>query len=427
MGAPSSASWLSTLILLCTTWRGAFAVVTFFGLAQAYAIRVAMSVAVVDIVKEFHYTGGQQGLILSAFYIGYMLPQLGAGWLAGRFGGYPIVLFGVLAPSVLTMLTPAAAGSFSALVLLRVLTGLCEGVTYPALHAMLAAWAPAAERATLLNVAWSGAFFGTATTFPLSGAIAGGTLRIPLLGSGWRAVFYVQGALGVLWAALFLGTCASTPEAHRWVSEAEKEHIAAGRSGGRGSPVGAARVPWRALVTNPVVWACVAAHVAHNYAFYLLLSEMPTYLKYQLNFDLSKAGAVSVLPYLACFAGANLGGGLADALISRGTPTLLVRRAWYAVGELLPAAALVTAGFASSPATVVVLLTLSVGISGISQTGFACTPLDTAPHLAGVWMAFQNTFACVLPRCTQAPPLLPPARALTPFVHATAPPPRTPS
>lgn len=154
-------------------------------------------------------------------------------------------------------------------------------------------------------------------------------------------------------------------------------------------------MPWRALVTNGAVWACVAAHFAHNYAFYLLLSEMPTFLKYQLNFNLASAGAVSVLPYLACFAGANLGGGLGDALIARGTPTLFVRRAWFAAGELLPAAALVTAGFATSASTVVVLLTISVGISGISQTGYACTPLDAAPHLAGVWMAFQNTFATI--------------------------------
>lgn len=389
MGAPSDASWFSTLILLTTTYRGWFALVIFFGLAQAYAIRVTMSVAVIDITKEFGYSSAQQGQLLSAFYIGYMLPQMGAGWLAGRFGGFNILLFGILAPSVLTMLTPAFAGSFGGLVALRILTGLTEGVTYPALHVMLAAWCPQAERATLLNVCWSGAYFGTATTFPLAGAIAGGTLALPLIGSGWRAVFYVQGALGVLWAALFLGVCASSPEAHRAISEDERAHILETRGGGKVGAGGAGVVPWRALLTNPTVWACAAAHVAHNYAFYLLLSEMPTYLKYQLGFNLANAGAVSVLPYLACFAGANIGGGIGDALIARGTPTLLVRRAWFAVGELLPAAALVTAGFLSDATVVIVLLTLSVGISGISQTGYACTPLDVAPHLAGVWMCVR--------------------------------------
>lgn len=393
MGAPSDASWFSTLILLTTTYRGWFALVIFFGLAQAYAIRVTMSVAVIDITKEFGYSSAQQGQLLSAFYIGYMLPQMGAGWLAGRFGGFNILLFGILAPSVLTMLTPAFAGSFGGLVALRILTGLTEGVTYPALHVMLAAWCPQAERATLLNVCWSGAYFGTATTFPLAGAIAGGTLALPLIGSGWRAVFYVQGALGVLWAALFALTCASTPAAHGWISPAERAHIEASTGGGGGGGKGRA-TPWRALVTSRAVWATVAAHFAHNYAFYLLLSELPTYLKFQLNFNLANAGAVSVLPYLACFAGANIGGFLGDFLIARGTlSTLAVRRTWFAVGELVPAACLVLAGFITSPATVVALVTISVGVSGISQSGYAVTSMDVAPHIAGVWMAFQNTFA----------------------------------
>jgi len=266
-----------------------------------------MSVAIIPLCKEFSFTSAQQGLILSAFYAGYMLPQLGAGWLAGRFGGFPIVLFGILAPSLLTLLTPAAArGGFSAVVALRVLTGLTEGVTYPALQAMLAAWVPAAERATLLNVAWSGAYLGTATTFPLAGAIAGGTLALPLVGAGWRAVFYVQGALGVLWAALFALTCASTPAQHKWVSAEERALIAAGANAGAGAGAGGARaVPWRALVSSRAVWATVFAHTAHNYAFYLLLSELPTYLKFQLDFNLANAGAVSVLPYLACFGAAR--------------------------------------------------------------------------------------------------------------------------
>ena len=84
---------------------------------------------------------------------------------------------------------------------------------------------------------------------------------------------------------------------------------------------------------------------------------------------------------------------MGDAAIARGVPTVFVRRLWYALGELVPAACLVAAGFVTDAAVVVVLVTLSVGVSGISQTGYACTSIDVAPHLAGVWMAFQNTFA----------------------------------
>jgi MFS family permease len=352
-----------------------------------------MNVAVVDIVKEYNYTSSDQGIILSSFYIGYMLPQLVAGYLAGRFGGFPIVLFGILVPSILTLITPYFAGTVISLVAVRILTGLAEGVTYPALHSMLAEWAPEAERSTLLNVCWSGAFFGTATTFPLAGSIANGNLVLPVIGSGWKAIFYSQGCLGIAWAVLFVLTCASTPARHRWISAAERELIEKGVTVKSMSSAGKGRVPWLALLTNRAVWSCVAAHFAHNYMFYLMLSEMPTYLKYQLGYDLAKAGAISVLPYLACFVGANVGGGISDYLIAQGTPKLFVRRLWFALGELLPATALISAGFIHSPTIAIVLITISVGVSGIAQSSYACTPLDVAPHLAGPWMAFQNTFA----------------------------------
>lgn len=62
---------------------------------------------------------------------------------------------------------------------------------------------------------------------------------------------------------------------------------------------------------------------------------------------------------------------------------------------MLPAAALVGMGYCSSKAAVVSLLTVAVGISGISGVGYACTPLDIAPALSGTIMGIQNTFATV--------------------------------
>lgn len=88
-----------------------------------------------------------------------------------------------------------------------------------------------------------------------------------------------------------------------------------------------------------------------------------------------------------------MGGAAGDAAISRKVPVLLVRRTAFFFGEVLPALGLVAMGFCDAEVPIVTLLTLSVGILGISGVGYACTPLDIAPKLAGTIMGVQNTFA----------------------------------
>lgn len=64
-------------------------------------------------------------MILGAFYYGYMVFQIPGGWLALRVGGARLFGAAVLAASVLTLLTPAAARwSPAALIVLRILEGL---------------------------------------------------------------------------------------------------------------------------------------------------------------------------------------------------------------------------------------------------------------------------------------------------------------
>ena len=67
------------------------------------------------------------GWVLSAFFYGYLLTQIPGGWLATRFGGKHVYGLGIVATSVLTLLTPLAA-EFSVwmLIAVRVLEGIFE-------------------------------------------------------------------------------------------------------------------------------------------------------------------------------------------------------------------------------------------------------------------------------------------------------------
>ena len=118
----------------------------------------------------FSWGPREQGWLLGAFFFGYVVTQLPGGRLAEKYGGKTLYGGGVLVTSVLTLLTPLAANtSIYLFVLVRVLEGLGEGVTFPVMHAMLAVWVPPAERSRMAGLVYSGAQAGTVLSLPISG------------------------------------------------------------------------------------------------------------------------------------------------------------------------------------------------------------------------------------------------------------------
>lgn len=61
-----------------------------------------------------------------------------------------------------------------------------QGVTYPAMMAMWARWAPPLERSRLMTLSGSGGSFGAFVALPLTGFLCEKL--------GWPAVFYLCGA-----------------------------------------------------------------------------------------------------------------------------------------------------------------------------------------------------------------------------------------
>ncbi len=82
---------------------------TFVSVFICYIDRVNISVAIIPMAKEFGWSMQTQGIVLSAFFAGYLLLQIVGGRLADRFGGKMVLAVGVLAWSLFTLLTPPAA------------------------------------------------------------------------------------------------------------------------------------------------------------------------------------------------------------------------------------------------------------------------------------------------------------------------------
>lgn len=84
---------------------------------------------------EFNWDTNTQGLVLGAFFYGYITTQIPGGWLAEVFGGKKLFGFGVLCTAVLTLLTPLAARwNLYVFIALRVVEGIGEVSVIISIH-----------------------------------------------------------------------------------------------------------------------------------------------------------------------------------------------------------------------------------------------------------------------------------------------------
>jgi MFS transporter, ACS family, solute carrier family 17 (sodium-dependent inorganic phosphate cotransporter), other len=367
-------------------WPRRFTVIGLFFLSTliCYVDRVNVSIAIIPMARDMGYSPATQGVVLSAFFWGYIVSQLAGGWMADRFGGKAVLGFGVACWSLATFVTPLAA-SFSLPLLLaaRVALGVGEGVNFPAIHSLAARWAPARERARALALNYTGIFLGTIA------ALLGSPPLI--LAYGWPAVFYVSGALGALWLAAWVFKGGNGPEDARGISAAEISLIASDRPALSRPP----SIPWAAILRERAVWAIVAAHVCNNWGFYILLLWLPTYLHQALHVPVARVGAYSLMPWAATFVVCNLAGWLSDWMRQRGMPVTAVRKIIQSAGFVLGAIPLVFLPRVTTPAAAVGLITISACCGAMSLAAFGVNHLDIGPRYAGILMGISNTAATV--------------------------------
>jgi len=290
-----------------------------------------------------------QGLILSSFYWGYVITHLPGGMLAERFGGKYSLGLGILSTAIFTLLTPVVVqwGEHIGLIVLRVLMGLGEGTTFPALNAMLAQWTPPEERSIIGSMVFAGAQLGTVLANSLSGVILHYTT--------WPAVFYVFGSIGLLWFVIWVLICYNNPYEHPFISEREvkylhermNEHVHA-----KPPPV-----PWRHMLTSAPVWALIAAQIGHDWGFFTMVTDLPKYMNSVLHYSIRDNGFVSSLPYLLmwfCSLGSSW---LADWMITRNIMSRTnVRKLGTTIASLGPGAFIIGASYAMCDSTLVVTM-----------------------------------------------------------------------
>ncbi|CAM6020223.1 unnamed protein product [Sphagnum balticum] len=342
--------------------------------------RVNMSIAILPMSAEFQWSPTIVGLVQSSFFWGYLLTQIAGGIWADSIGGKQVLGFGVIWWSIATIATPIAAQiGLPALLFVRACMGVGEGVAMPAMNNLLSRWVPVEERSRSLALVYSGMYLGSVTGLAFSPGL--------IHKFNWSSVFFSFGCLGALWFASWQKFAYSSPAEDPHITEAEKKLIL----GGREPEAPVENIPWGLLLSKPPVWALIICHFCHNWGTFILLTWMPTYYNQVLGFNLMESGMFSVLPWLTMALSANLGGWIADTLVSRGVSVTVVRKIMQSIGFLGPAFFLTQLTHIQSPPLAVLCMMCSQGSDAFSQSGLYSNHQDIGPRYSGVLLGMSNT------------------------------------
>jgi ACS family hexuronate transporter-like MFS transporter len=198
------------------------------------------------------------------------------------------------------------ARGFYSLLVSRFLLGAGEGGGFPAATKAVAEWFPARERSLAMGIINAGTAVGAVIAPPMIAAILGYT--------SWRWVFFLTGAIGLLWTLWWLRVY-HPAASHPLLSDAERVEIQEVLA-----PAAAdtASLPWTRLLSYTQVWGLVIAKFLSDAAWYFYLFWLPKYLYDARGFDIKQVGAYAWIPYAAAGVGCLLGGWFSGRLLQAG-------------------------------------------------------------------------------------------------------------
>ena len=302
--------------------RWTFVALVTAAIAISYFDRQTVSVAIAAIQRTIPISNQQFSYLQTGFLLSYaalyaiggrMLDKLGT-----RLGFLLIMLWWSLA-----CMLHGFATTFAWLLVMRFLLGMGEGGAFPAATRVVSEWLPPQERATAMGFINAGTAVGSLLAPPLIGLV--------LIYSGWRAVFFSAGAVGLLWVLWwtlsYRGNKAS-------ISMDANEMMEARRL--------AQRLSFREIVGLRAVQGLVFAKFMSDSAWYFMLFWLPKYLYDARGFDIKHVSYYAWIPYAASGIGSFLGGWSSSRLLRTGRSLNFSRKIVLGINAaMMPAVMLV--------------------------------------------------------------------------------------
>lgn len=291
--------------------------VIFAALVFNYLDRQIVAILKPVLKTEFDLDDSGYAMLINLFTVSYAVMYPVGGWLVDRFGPRTVMGIGIIGWS-LACIGGGMARTIGMFGLSRAMLGAAEPTNYPAQLKVVAVWFPGRLRATANSLCVAGGSIGAIVAPPLIAWVA--------IAYGWRNVFFIAGAVGLMIALAWWLIYRDPPQSIR--QDVEASIVKAD---------GGAKFTWPQLWRTRSLWGILLIRFVSDPVWYFCLFWLPGYLQEDSGLTLQQVGMVGWIPFLAADIGAIATAAWSDRMVRRGgTPLVSRKRMLTLVGLLAP-------------------------------------------------------------------------------------------
>jgi len=303
-----------------------------------------ISILAKPLIGGHYITAPILGLANGLFLVAFSFSNVFGGLLVDRLGAKRMMLGSTTWWGVFTALT-AIFFAGVAMVPMRILVGLGEGLQGPTCSKWVKEWFPTQERAMAGTIQNAGLWVGPLISGPLV---------------SW--LYLMSGSVSTPWLVLGLATLvialpviflfgSDRPEDHRFTNQAETTYIRE-----RQSLEHKLQMPTSTVLLNYRYWIVVFAWAGMATIFYGLTFWFPLYMEDVRHLSVRATGAFYAIPYLLMLVFAVSSSLLSDRLVRRAP--------FFAIGPILSAVLLLVATHMSAATPALLLISLGLAFNG---------------------------------------------------------------
>ncbi|GFY68793.1 putative inorganic phosphate cotransporter [Trichonephila inaurata madagascariensis] len=338
-----------------------------------------------EITGEFDWSPEIQGYVLGSSFLGYVITQMPGGMMAEKVSAKVTIILGVFISSVCQLISPFASWSSSYFLIgVQFIRGIGQGLIPAATCVLAANWLPINERGLLNTVMMSGFCVGA-----LLGGVATGALCSSSVLGGWPSVYYIFGALGVVFSIFLQLFLFESPKKHPRITNSELKYILQNQENNfeKRPPI-----PWRKLFTSMPFYALTIAMTGQFWASTHFVSVHPTFLGTILHYPIQENAVFASVPFVLQTLFAIIISWFSDWLNRHQyTGVDKVRKGCnmlFCIGYSLCLLGIYAAGCdktTSAPFSI-----LAMASVGLSFAGCMITAIDMSPTFAGTIMGVSS-------------------------------------
>jgi ACS family sodium-dependent inorganic phosphate cotransporter-like MFS transporter 5 len=238
--------------------------------------------------KPHRFNDDRQKMLFSATAVGALLGLLPIAHLTTHYGTrMTFTIYGMVS-AISTLLTPLCVNlGFFPLLAMRILQGFATGSCFPAMGAVMSAWAPLRSSGMYMCFLTCHMQFGPMFTMPIAGMLCNSSWT-------WRGTYYVQGLVTFALFVAFYLFYQDSASSHRNVSAQELWKIQKGKI----LATEKRKVPYVQMASDMAVWGVIISTFSVLIGLQIFLQYGPIYFSEVLKFDVENTGVSVALPHI---------------------------------------------------------------------------------------------------------------------------------